>query len=178
MENAVLQKDPKEMEVYKSKVLAHKRYKKTLNLKLSKYQQNDLVKLTAAIQEPTASTYQFKFNYTNDLFQNFENAFLHKDEEAKMRTQLQKFVRGEQYFQRRKDLLIFEAAMAIKIKAKYPNIDMEQAQEVYKKTIQKHVFEQSDFKNPIDLFLFNVLSTLNFTSFKLPLNNFNSAISF
>jgi hypothetical protein len=32
-------------------------------------------------------------------------------------------------------LLIFEAAMAIKIKAKYPNIDMEQAQEVYKKTI-------------------------------------------
>ena len=98
MENAVLQKDPKEMEVYKSKVLAHKRYKKTLNLKLSKYQQNDLVKLTAAIQEPTASTYHFKFNYTNDLFQNFENAFLHKDEEAKMRTQLQKFVRGEQYF--------------------------------------------------------------------------------
>ena len=95
-----------------------------------------------------------------------------------MRSKLQKFVKGEQYFQRRKDFLIFEAAMAIKIKAKYPNIDFEQAQEVYKKTIQKHVFEQSDFKNPIDLFLFNVLSTLNFTSFKLPLNNFNSAISF
>ena len=96
-------------------MLAHKSYKKTLNLKLSKYQQNDLVKLIAAIPEPTASIYQFKFNYTNDLFQNFENAFLHKDEKAKMRSKIQKFVKGEPYFQRRKEFLLFEAAMAIKI---------------------------------------------------------------
>jgi hypothetical protein len=42
-----------------------------------------------------------------------------------MKSQLQKFVRGEPYFQRRKELLIFEAVMAMKIMAKHPNIGFE-----------------------------------------------------
>ena len=59
-----------------------------MNKYLSKFQQNDLVKLTAAIQEPSANIFQFKFEFTNELFQKFENAFLYKDENTVMKSQL------------------------------------------------------------------------------------------
>ena len=76
------------MEIFKSKVSSLKESKKIINAKLSKFQQNDLLKLTAAIQEPSANIYQFKFEYTNKLFQKFENSFVNKDDNAVMKSQL------------------------------------------------------------------------------------------
>ena len=52
---------------------------------------------------------------------------------------------------------MFEAAMAIKILAKHPNIRFEKAAEVYKQTIKEHIFEQNSFHHPLDFHLFNLL---------------------
>jgi hypothetical protein len=66
---------------------------------------------------------------------------------------------------------LFEAAMAIKILAKHPNIGFEKAAEVYKQTIKEHIFEQNSLSHPLDFHLFNLLSNFNFSSFRLPVDN-------
>ena len=65
---------------------ALKENKKALNANLTQYEQNDLVKLAAFIQEPSANIFQFRFEYTNDLFMKFENAFMYNDDKSIMKS--------------------------------------------------------------------------------------------
>ena len=42
---------------------------------MNQFQQNEQVKLSKMIEEPSASTIKFKFQFTNELFDKFENAY-------------------------------------------------------------------------------------------------------
>jgi hypothetical protein len=42
---------------------------------MNQFQQNEQVKLPKMIEEPSASTIKFKFQFTNELFDKFENAY-------------------------------------------------------------------------------------------------------
>ena len=46
-----------------------------MNQTMNQFQQNELVKLSKMIEEPSASTVKFKFQFTNELFDKFENAY-------------------------------------------------------------------------------------------------------
>ena len=42
---------------------------------MNQFQQNEQVKLSKMIEEPSASTIKFKFQFTNELFDKFVNAY-------------------------------------------------------------------------------------------------------
>ena len=46
-----------------------------MNQTMNQFQQNEQVKLSKMIEEPSASTIKFKFQFTNQLFDKFENAY-------------------------------------------------------------------------------------------------------
>ena len=86
-----------------------------MNQTMNQFQQNEQVKLSKMIEEPSTSTIKFKFQFTNELFDKFENAYAGDDEKSIVNPASKSTVKRELSFERRRDFLLFEKAMAFNI---------------------------------------------------------------
>ena len=98
-----------------------------MNQTMNQFQQNEQAKLPKMIEEPSASTIKFKFQFTNELFDKFENAYAGDDEKSIVNPASKSAAKRELSFERRRDFLLFEKAMAFNIYKKYPTISFEKA---------------------------------------------------